>query len=206
MRIHYTVDKADDPEGWHGSVGHISKEMLQVGFGVVVFACLLTRPAPPSSHCLAPSCFWAAWQRDGMNLNEAAQGEEPDACRHACRIVPAHVQMHSRACLPQEHAFPPDDSKGGGGGGAYKGSGSDQQGQNGRSGGTIALICGPPPMVNGGCRGLVGCLNIKSSTTECAAPNERQTSISSCPPVQVEKACLPALRELGFDENHIIVF
>ena len=34
----------------------------------------------------------------------------------------------------------------------------------------------------------------------------------SLPPIllsshlQVEKACLPALRELGFDEDHIIVF
>ena len=36
VRIHYTVDRADDPQGWRGSVGHISKAMLKVGRGGLV--------------------------------------------------------------------------------------------------------------------------------------------------------------------------
>lgn len=31
VHIHYTVDRAEDKDSWHGSVGHISKEMLKVG-------------------------------------------------------------------------------------------------------------------------------------------------------------------------------
>lgn len=63
-----------------------------------------------------------------------------------------------------------------GGGGGSQGSGEGGKGavaQDGGAphdggGGTICLVCGPPPMV--------------------------------------DKACLPALREAGFDERHIIVF
>ncbi|KAL4430845.1 hypothetical protein ABPG75_006101 [Micractinium tetrahymenae] len=60
---------------------------------------------------------------------------------------------------------------GGGDGGTVEHTGEQGKGQHddGRSGGgTIALVCGPPPMV--------------------------------------DRACLPALRELGFDEQHIVVF
>lgn len=51
----------------------------------------------------------------------------------------------------------------------HTGEGGKGQHDDGRAGGgTISLVCGPPPMV--------------------------------------ERACLPALRELGFDEEHIVVF
>lgn len=31
VHIHYTVDRAEGKDSWHGSVGLISKEMLKVG-------------------------------------------------------------------------------------------------------------------------------------------------------------------------------
>lgn len=46
--------------------------------------------------------------------------------------------------------------------------GKGRHGERGSGGGTIALVCGPPPMV--------------------------------------DRACVPALQELGFDEEHIVVF
>lgn len=99
--------------------------------------------------------------------------------------------------------------------GSAEGSRSDQQGQEGQEGqedspggGTIALVCGPPPMVRGSCSGAAGTCLARgfSQCSGTSAHPPHQHIPPSQPRAQVEKACLPALRELGFDEQHIFVF
>ena len=141
MHIFYALDKA--PQGWTGGVGFVNKEMVQVGSPLVC---------------------------------GAAQSEALPAAAECClqRSVPLpHAQL-------QDHLFPADIAAGAvgghcqehgeeeGGGGEGRGQGGGGEGADGKGGGTICLVCGPPPMV--------------------------------------EKACVPALREAGFDERSIIVF
>lgn len=215
VRIHYSLDTAPEGRAWEGSVGHVSARMLKARRG--------RGPAGGEG-----ARGWA-----GLRCCQLPRGhlQGPLACRTTAQIrAPLPTALQS-----QEHAFPPDNdgeeqrpgsgdassgveggsacgggqaggdgegqrggagaskdaTDGGGidkdqaggdgkqdGGGAEAGGnggpqagggrGGEEAGGDGVSGGTIALVCGPPPMV--------------------------------------DRACLPALKELGFDEAHIIVF
>ncbi len=113
VHIHYTVDRAEDRDSWHGSVGHISKEMLQ-----------------------ASSAVWSGWdwQSDLPVNGVAGRGEvtgmsapscDCQRCHasHACRLAAAGVCIPAgrsgrRGCIQRRQ---PGCSQGGGGQGQEAG-------------------------------------------------------------------------------------
>ncbi|KAI7840931.1 hypothetical protein COHA_005362 [Chlorella ohadii] len=192
VHIHYTVDRAEDRDSWHGSVGHISKEMLQASGAEFAF--------PPGDGdgggAYSGGSQAAAKEGEGRGKKQASEsngegggqggskgGSKGGGEGHSTEAGGGGEGQSGNDDSGKEHGRDSSSGKEGTGSSNEQGAGK-QAGEDGgnsqatggagdgaggsHGGGTIALVCGPPPMV--------------------------------------EKACLPALRELGFDEDHIIVF
>ncbi|KAL4420023.1 hypothetical protein ABPG77_001273 [Micractinium sp. CCAP 211/92] len=190
LRVWYTVDKSPG-DSWHFSVGHISKELVQehmfpadntTGESARTDA---TGQEAENGESTAEQAGSAPAEGQGSKAGKAGGdgSKTEDGGVDSEREEAAQGGSRPREGSSDASNNEPSGKSGGTAGdsarpGVQNGTGGTEEhtgeggkgrhGERGSGGGTIALVCGPPPMV--------------------------------------DRACVPALQELGFDEEHIVVF